>query len=133
MARTMEPSLLVENATNGVTFTMLPEVAGIILVPSIVTRPWVTITETASRHRVFCYPVAEEHLMADPDAPPSYLVGVYRALGDERRLRLMRILGEGPISLADVTARMGLAKSTVHHHLSILRQAGLVRVAVSED
>ena len=26
-----------------------------------------------------------------------------------------------------------LAKSTVHHHLSILRQAGLVRVAVSED
>ncbi len=67
MARTMEPAQLVETATNGVTFTLLPEVDGIVLIPSIVTRPWVTITESG-RRRVFCYPVAEEHLVADADA-----------------------------------------------------------------
>lgn len=132
LARTMEPAQLVEVATNGVTFTMLPDVDGIVLIPAIVTRPWVTITETG-RRRVFCYPVAEEHLLADPDAPPSYLVAAYRALGDERRLRLLRILSEGPISLAEVTERVGIAKSTVHHHLSILRQAGLVRITVGAD
>ncbi len=132
LARTMEAAQLVEVATNGVTFTMLPEVVGIVLIPSIVTRPWVTITQS-ERRRVFCYPVAEENLIADPDAPPSYLVAAYRALGDERRLRLLRILSEGPISLAEVTERVGIAKSTVHHHLSILRQAGLVRITVGAD
>ncbi len=132
MARNMEPAQLVELATNGITFTMLPEVDGIVLIPSIVTRPWVTITES-ERRRVFCYPVAEEYLVADPDAPPSYLVGVYRALGDERRLRLLRILSEGPMGLAEITARVDQAKSTVHHHLSILRQAGLVRITMGED
>lgn len=132
MALTMEPAQLVEIATNGVTFTMLPDVDGIVLVPAIVTRPWVTITES-ERCRVFCYPVAEEHLVADADAPPSYLVAAYRALGDERRLRLLRILSEGPTSLADVSERMGIGKSTVHHHLSILRQAGMVRITVGAD
>lgn len=132
MARTMDPAQLVEVATNGVTFTMLPDVDGIVLIPAVVTRPWVTITESR-RRRVFCYPVAEEHLIADPDAPPSYLVAAYRALGDERRLRMLRILSEGPISLADITERVGIAKSTVHHHLSILRQAGLVRITLDAD
>ena len=132
LARSLEPNQLVEVATNGVTFTMLPEVDGIVLIPSIVLRPWVTVT-ASGRRRVFCYPVAEEHLIADPDAPPSWLVGVYRALGDERRLRMLRILSEGPSSLGDVSARVGLAKSTVHHHLSVLRQAGLVRITVGVD
>lgn len=132
MARSMAPNQLVEVATNGVTFTMLAEVDGIVLIPSIVLRPWVTVTES-ERRRVFCYPVAEEHMIADPDAPPSYLVAVYRALGDERRLRLLRILSEGPAGLAEITERMDQAKSTVHHHLSILRQAGLVRITVGED
>jgi DNA-binding transcriptional ArsR family regulator len=132
MATSMEPHQLVEMATNGITFTMRPEVDGIVLIPSIVIRPWVTITESG-RQRLFCYPVAEEHLTADPDAPPSWLVGVYRALGDERRLRLLRILSEGPTSLADITARIDLSKSTVHHHLSVLRQAGLVRITLGGD
>lgn len=132
MARSMEPQQLVELATNGITFTMQPEVDGIVLIPSIVIRPWVTIAESG-RQRLFCYPVAEEHLIADPDAPPSWMVGVYRALGDERRLRLLRILSEGPASLADITARVDLSKSTVHHHLSVLRQAGLVRITVGGD
>ena len=132
MARAMDPTQLVEVATNGVTFTPLPDVDGVVLIPSIVIRPWVMITEDG-RRRVFCYPVAEEHLIADPDAPPSYLVAVYRALGDERRLRLLRILSEGPAGLAEITARMDQGKSTVHHHLSILRQAGLVRITVGED
>jgi DNA-binding transcriptional ArsR family regulator len=132
MARAMDPTQLVEVATNGVTFTPLPDVDGVVLIPSIVIRPWVMITQDG-RRRVFCYPVAEEHLIADPDAPPSYLVAVYRALGDERRLRLLRILSEGPAGLAEITARMDQAKSTVHHHLSILRQAGLVRITVGED
>lgn len=132
MARTLTAQQLVETATNGVTFQMQPEVDGIVLIPSVVVRPWVTIG-SHERRRFFCYPVAEQHLTAEPDSPPAHLVDVYKALGDERRLRLMRILADGPMALAEVTERVGLAKSTVHHHLSILRQAGLVLVTVGAD
>lgn len=132
MARTMKAPRLVETATNGITFEFQPEVDAIVLIPSVVIRPWVTIGGR-DRRRIFCYPVAEEHLTADPESPPTHLVEVYKALGDERRLRLLRILAEGSKSLADVTESIGLAKSTVHHHLSILRQAGLVLITIGAD
>lgn len=132
LAKTMKAPELVELATNGITFEMQPEVDGIVLIPSIVIRPWVTIG-SMGRQRFFCYPVAEEHLNADPDSPPTRLVEIYKALGDERRLRLMRILVEGPSSLAEITQQVDLSKSTVHHHLSILRQAGLVLITVGAD
>lgn len=132
MARRMTPPQLVEHATNGITFRMQPEVDSIVLIPSIVIRPWVAIG-AAGRRRIFCYPVADQHLGADADTPPAHLVEVYKALGDERRLRLLRILTEGPTSLADITERVGIAKSTVHHHLSILRQAGLVLITMGAD
>jgi DNA-binding transcriptional ArsR family regulator len=132
LAKTMNAPQLVELATNGVTFEMQTDVDGIVLIPSVVLRPWVTIAHR-DRKRIFCYPVAEEHLTADPDSPPMRLIEIYKALGDERRLRLMRLLIDGPISLAEITERIDLAKSTVHHHLSILRQAGLVLITLGAD
>ena len=132
LAKTMQAPQLVEVATNGITFEMQTEVDGIVLIPSVVIRPWVTIGGY-QRKRIFCYPVAEEHLTADPDSPPKRLVEVYKALGDERRLRLLRMLADGPTSLADLTERTGIPKSTVHHHLSLLRQAGLVLITVGAD
>jgi DNA-binding transcriptional ArsR family regulator len=132
MANTMDAPQLVETATNGITFEMQSEVDGIVLIPSVVVRPWVTIG-SHRRKRIFCYPVAEEHLTADADSPPMHLVDVYKALGDERRLQLLRFLAEGPTSLADLTERIGMAKSTVHHHLSLLRQAGLVLITLGTD
>ncbi|MEE9298009.1 MAG: metalloregulator ArsR/SmtB family transcription factor, partial [Acidimicrobiia bacterium] len=132
LGRTLDPPRLVEMATNGITFQMQAEVDGVVLIPSVIIRPWVTITEHG-RHRVFCYPVAEENLTADPDTPPMRLVEVYKALGDERRLRMLHILSVGPASLAEITSRVDLAKSTVHHHLTVLRRAGLVRVTVGAE
>jgi DNA-binding transcriptional ArsR family regulator len=132
MASTMDAPALVEAATGGVTFSHQPNVRGVVLIPSVAVRPWVTITDTDGL-RIFSYPVSDEHLDADPDAPPTHLVDLYKALGDERRLRLLRLLADGPASLRDLTERLDLAKSTVHHHLRVLRKAGLVRVTVGDD
>ena len=132
MATTMEPAALVEAATGGVTFSLQPEVRGVVLIPSIALSPWVTITEHAGL-RLFTYPVADEHIDGDSDTPPSRLVEIYKALGDERRLKIMRVLSEGPATLRDITDRLDLAKSTVHHHLRILRTAGLVRITIGDD
>ncbi len=132
LAKTMSPDRLVEKVTNGITFEMRPQVSGVLLIPSVSIRPWVVISEHQTL-RVFCYSVADEHLEADADAPPTYLVDTFKALGDERRLRILGILAEGDLGLKEIAVRVDLAKSTTHHHMGILRRAGLVRVIIGQD
>ncbi len=132
LAAAMEPAELVEKVTNGVTFESRPGLEGIVLIPSIVIRPWVVISEHDNL-RIFSYPVSDEHLDTDPATPPSRLVEVYKALADERRLRILYLLGTEARSLGELADKIELAKSTTHHHLRALRQAGLVRVIVGDD
>jgi len=132
LARRMDAQQLIEKATNGITVSVRPGVDQVVLVPTIVLRPWVIIAERG-RKRILCYSVAEENLGLDPDGPPAWLVQFYKALGDERRLTILRRLAEGPASFGELVELLDLAKSTVHHHIRMLRTAGVVRVTVGED
>lgn len=49
-----------------------------------------------------------------------------RLLGDETRLRLLRLLGREPLNVSELTAILGVAQSGVSRHLGLLREAGLV-------
>lgn len=106
-----------------------PGVSRILLVPHIAYRPW-TIQADLSGTKVFYYPVSDEslHEEEDPYRPPASLVLHYRALGDENRLRLLKLLHERDRTLQEFTEALDLAKSTIHHHLALLRSAGLVRL-----
>ncbi|MFQ5554526.1 MAG: ArsR family transcriptional regulator [Acidimicrobiia bacterium] len=132
VAHTMPPDRFVEAATHGITFELQPNVSGILLIPSVVIRPWTVFTENDTV-RVFCYSLSDEQLTADPSAPPSYLVEIYKALGDGRRLKLLGLLAESDADLKTLADRVDVGKSTVHHHLRILRRAGLVRVVIGPD
>ena len=132
LAKTLPAELFVERATKGVTFEPGPGVRGVVLIPSVVLRPWTLMVEHRSI-RIFVYAVDEEAINADPTAPPSYLVELYKALGDERRLRLLAELWVGDQDLKTLAHKLELAKSTVHHHLRTLRTAGLVRVIVRDE
>jgi len=132
MARRMDPVSLIEKATNGITVAVRPDLGEVVLVPSVILRPWTVIAEQGGR-RIFCYSVAEENLGLDPDAPPAWLVQFYKALGDERRLTIVRRLTEGPASFGELVELLGLAKSTVHHHIRQLRKAGVVRVTLGAE
>ncbi|NND03787.1 MAG: winged helix-turn-helix transcriptional regulator [Acidimicrobiia bacterium] len=132
IAKTMNPERLVEKVTNGITFEMQPQVSGVLLIPSVVIRPWVVIAEHYTL-RIFAYSVSDEVLSADDDAPPAFLVDTFKALGDEKRLRLLGVLAEGDLGLKELAQRADIAKSTAHHHLRVLRSAGLVRVVIGED
>jgi DNA-binding transcriptional ArsR family regulator len=123
------PRDLIETVTKGISYEIPSGIRRMVLVPSVSLRPW-TLTTTHEDTLLVCYSVADESLAFDPDAPPSWLLAVYRALGDERRLRLLRRLAEGPAGLADLTEYLGLAKSTVYHHIGVLRTAGLIRVQI---
>ena len=67
-----------------------------------------------------------------PIVPDSELIGLYRALGDGTRLRILRRLAAGSASVGQIGAELQLARSTVHEHLTSLRSAGLVKSVAGE-
>ena len=52
--------------------------------------------------------------------------GLYRLLGDEARLRLLRVLQHERLNVSELTGILGLAQSGVSRHLGLLKDAGLV-------
>jgi ArsR family transcriptional regulator len=51
---------------------------------------------------------------------------LYRLLGEDVRLRLLRVLARERLNVTELTAVLGLAQSGVSRHLGLLRDAGLV-------
>ena len=51
---------------------------------------------------------------------------LYRLLGDEARLRLLRVLDRERLNVGELTSIVGLAQSGVSRHLGMLKEAGLV-------
>lgn len=49
-----------------------------------------------------------------------------RLLGDDVRLRLIRLLGKERLNVKELTAILGIAQSGVSRHLGLLRKSGLV-------
>ena len=129
--RAISPEQVVEHVAPGIQWTPGPDVDRVVLFPAYSPRPWVYMSEY-KRVKIFCPPIT-----VDRDRPasgdPAELVRVYKALGDESRLKLLKRLQAGPISLAEAAQEVGLAKSTTHHHLAILRQAGFVLIREGED
>jgi ArsR family transcriptional regulator len=50
----------------------------------------------------------------------------YRLLGDEARLRLLRLLAAERLNVTELTRILGLAQSGVSRHLGLLKDAGLI-------
>lgn len=51
---------------------------------------------------------------------------LFRLLGDEARLRLLRLLSLEQLNVSELTAILGLAQSGVSRHLGLLKDAGIV-------
>ncbi|KMK75795.1 ArsR/SmtB family transcription factor [Alkalihalobacillus pseudalcaliphilus] len=119
---------LVQWATNGVQYQPEPSVFKVLLIPQLVYRPW-TIEADLEGTKVFYYPIADESLHPhDRYMPPHLLIQKHKALGDEIRLRMVKLLAENDRTLQEITSRLDLGKSTVHHHLKLLRAAKLVEI-----
>ena len=119
-------------AASGIQFVPQPGIAQLYLIPQIAMRPWVMLCEHDDA-RLFCYPVADESMGGDAGAPPGRLVRLHRALGDEKRIRLLKAVATSKPTLAELVEEFDMPKSTLHHHLAILRTAGLIRVTSDQD
>ena len=129
-ARSRTPQQLAELATRGYQYSPGPEIRRLVFFPSWWMRPWVILWEH-NGSKIFGYPIAGGADAANDS--PAELARVYKALGDEGRLKLLRRLSEGPLMLSEAATVLGVAKSTAHHHLAILRQAGFVTVRDEDE
>lgn len=128
----MAPEELVQWATGGVTYAPEPSVYQVLLIPQYIYRPW-NIEADLEGTKVFYYPVANESIHPNDNYTPSnFLVLKHKALGDEARLKIVKLLSEHDRSLQDLTEKLDLGKSTIHHHLKILKVAKLVEVIASK-
>jgi DNA-binding transcriptional ArsR family regulator len=129
LAKRHSPEQLVELATHGYQYTPAPGIRTIAFFPSWWMRPWVILWEHRAT-KIFCSPIAPAE---QEGASAAEVARVYKALGDEGRLRLLQRLAEGPLKLSEAAAELGVAKSTAHHHLAILRQAGFVTIRDEDE
>ncbi|CAN5534627.1 hypothetical protein BH20ACT23_BH20ACT23_07700 [soil metagenome] len=132
MSQELSLERTIELATKGIQFAAEPWIGRIVLAPTYILRPWVLLTEHQDV-MIYIFPVSDDSLGVDESVPPPQLVKLYKALGDANRLRLLKRLAAGSMTLKEATDLLGSAKSTAYHHLAILRQAGLVWVREGED
>jgi DNA-binding transcriptional ArsR family regulator len=123
-----DPIGFVERTTNGIRLVPEPRIRRIVLAPTYFGRPYNSLARVGDV-QLICYPIADSALGAGGRlAPPATTVRLYRALGDESRLRILRLLAEKDFYLTELANELSLSKPTTSHHLAQLRSAGLVTV-----
>jgi DNA-binding transcriptional ArsR family regulator len=119
---------LIERTTGGVRWLPEARIRRVILAPSYFSRPY-NFLLAGSDWRFFGYPVADAALeVGDPLAPPRSVVRLHRALGDDTRMRILKLLAGRDLYLTEIAQQLDLSKPTIKHHLALLRAAGLVTV-----
>jgi DNA-binding transcriptional ArsR family regulator len=121
---------MIDHATRGIRYEGEAGIDRVLLVPSLVSRPWIVISEWDST-KIFCYPGNPG--VAAAGERQREMIRIYRALGDETRLRILHEVARGDRRIADLAHTLALAKSTIHSHLAILRAAGLVRLNIGAE
>jgi DNA-binding transcriptional ArsR family regulator len=121
-----DPLGFVEKTTAGVRLVPEPSIKRIVLAPTYFGRPFNSLTKSGDTQLVV-YPIADSALgAAGLDKPTAATVRLYRALGDETRLRILHLLAERDRYLTELATELELSKPTISHHLAQLRSAGLV-------
>ena len=57
--------------------------------------------------------------------------GFFKALGDDHRLQILRLLSEKQLSAGEILASMDIVQSTLSHHMKVLTDSGVVTAARS--
>ncbi len=55
------------------------------------------------------------------------LLAIFKALSDETRLRIIKLLEQGELCVCDITAALDMIQPKVSFHLSTLKEAGLIK------
>ena len=55
------------------------------------------------------------------------VVALFKALADETRLRILKLLENGELCVCDLTAALDMTQPNISFHLGVLKSAGLIK------
>jgi DNA-binding transcriptional ArsR family regulator len=113
----------VEKVSGGLRIESYEGLQLVLLTPTFHTNPLITIFKHKNMAHIL-YPVDGPESV--PNQPSKKLVRLTKALADENRLKIIKLLTEGPKTFTEILKHFEISKSTVHHHVMLLRTAGLI-------
>lgn len=116
---------LIDEATSGIVLDSSDEYNGLLLIPTYHIKP-LNRLDFVSNQLIVSYAVDDEQV--DEDTPTNQLLRMTKGLADEKRLTLLHILANGPVTFTELQQKTKLSKSNLHYHLSLLKTAGLLRM-----
>ncbi|GED54945.1 ArsR family transcriptional regulator [Brevibacillus borstelensis] len=129
-AKSIEAPFLIDEATNGIWIEPTESLKRVVLVPQAHCTP-TTILDFYRGMATVLYPVIDGEIVKQN--PVRQLLATTQCLADEKRLLILRTLAQKTCTLSELQAAVGLAKSTVHHHVTALRRAGLIRAHYADS
>lgn len=103
----------------------------LVFAPSIDVGPYQSCAEMRSGrgfvHGMFYPCEAEFRGVAPDDEETQRLARMYKALGDEQRLRILNLLREREMYAQEIVDRLDLHQSVVSRHLSLLKAVGVLQ------
>ncbi|MDR5683406.1 MAG: ArsR family transcriptional regulator [Armatimonadota bacterium] len=127
-AQHLSPQAFVEEATGGHVLDPT-QVTEVVVVPSYFVRPFNLIADHVGV-RTYVVPLGEDESVGEPT---EVVVRVAKALGDETRLRILRMLMDREMYTQQVAEALGTSHVTAIHHLAALRAAHLIRIVERQN
>jgi DNA-binding transcriptional ArsR family regulator len=123
-----DPERLILIAT-GIKFGIKDRFRKVLLIPTLVMRPWVGVVNY-KRLRIYAYPVVDDPTSVE--TARRGLARTYRALGDEARLRILKLLADGALTLEELSRRVEQPEAVVRAHIAVLRAGRIVQINCDE-
>ena len=122
----MEGLGILDHVTDGLRWAIDAGLTDVLMAPSYAARPIVFYVEHRDTTLVL-FPVSEESVLGTEFGPPPRLVKLVKALADEGRLKVLYALRDRELTGMEIAERLGVPRTSMWHHIVILRSAGLIR------
>jgi len=122
--RKMNPKEIIEVATNGVVFETGDKLHEVVLAPMWHYRPLNNTCKFKDRSLLM---YAVDSMENEEDVTRVALKRMITALSHDTRLNILRFIAHQPATFTELMEHVQLSKSTLKHHLVILRSAGYLR------
>ncbi|RXJ04378.1 ArsR family transcriptional regulator [Anaerobacillus alkaliphilus] len=91
-----------------------------------------TSYQDESQQLFFVYGVRSIHINLHEKLNEEKLYERFKALADENRMKMIKILNSTPCSGYELAHKLGLSNSTISHHVSILSSQGFLSITKQE-
>jgi DNA-binding transcriptional ArsR family regulator len=133
LAEELELPDLLEELSQGLRFSEMPEIDELVLTPSYWVTPLMFMGYLSEGRNVWTFGArpADQSLVPGETVPDA-LLRALKALSDPTRLKILHYLSQEPLSPAVLSRKLRLRAPTVTHHLQTLRLAGLIQVTLGQ-